>query len=152
MSRQVRSAGHRHWPPWQILFSPQSVPVAFGTHCPLWHSSQTPPHVVPLTLSKHAPPWQFLHGPQSPQVPVPQLSGPHTRPTQSAWQPVGGGGTRGGGTRFFFFRRFFASVVTSPVSSPRALPMRPASAPRRDADDDSERTMASKCSASKARL
>src|SRR4051794_36098108 len=125
MSRQVRSAGQRHCPPWQILFSPQSLPVDFGTHCPLWHSSQTPPHAVPLTLSKHAPPWQFLHGPQSPQVPVPQLLGPHTRPTQSAWQPsggggtggggTGGGGTGGGGTRFFFFRRFFASVATSRV-------------------------------------
>jgi hypothetical protein len=53
---------------------------------------------------------------------------------------------------FFFFRRFFASVATAPVSSPRALPMTPVSAPRRDADDDNERTMASKTSASTALL
>jgi hypothetical protein len=95
-----------------------------------------------LTLAKHAPPWQFLHGPQSPQVPAPQLLGPHTRPTQS-----------GRHVFFFFFRfrRFFASVATWEVSSPRA-PMTPASVPRRDADDDSERTMASKCLASTALL
>jgi hypothetical protein len=87
---------------------------------------------------------------------MPQLLGPHTRPTQSGWQTFGGGGGGGGGggTTFFFFRfrRFFASVAIPPVSNPKALPMMPASAPRRDADDDSERTMASKTSASTARL